>query len=267
MTRSRTARSISARFNTATPSPSPSKCEPRVHRWTGTIAASAVSGHVARDLVVGAIIVASRRVLLGYRHPARRYYPACWDVPGGHVQAGEHSQAALHRELREEIGIEVDLTERVADVRRVGDDYDMQLWIVRSWRGDITNQAPLEHAELRWFALHGLAGLPLADDRYLEVLTHALSTDDRSGGVADEPAIHQPPYGGHVPIQDVAAGDLGAGDVVRLDDPQAHRVERVLRVDARVVLELRAVGLEIAEAVRGTLPEDRLVTRLGTAAD
>jgi hypothetical protein len=70
-----------------------------------------------------------------------------------------------------------------------------------------------------------------------------------------------------VSIQDVAARDLGAGDVVRLDDPQAHRVERVVRVDARIVLELRPVGVEISETVRVTLPEGRLVTRLGTAAD
>ena len=35
----------------------------------------------------------------------------------------------------------------------------------------------------------------------------------------------------------------------------------------RVVLELRPVGLEISETVRVTLPEDSLVSRLGTAAD
>jgi hypothetical protein len=48
---------------------------------------------------------------------------------------------------------------------------------------------------------------------------------------------------------------------------EAHRVERMVRVGGRVVLELRPVGLEIAETVRVTLPEDRLVCRLGTAAD
>jgi hypothetical protein len=46
-----------------------------------------------------------------------------------------------------------------------------------------------------------------------------------------------------VPIQDVAAGDIAAGDVVRLDDPQAQRVQRAVHVDGRVVLELRPVGL------------------------
>src|SRR5262245_8315065 len=74
-------------------------------------------------------------------------------------------------------------------------------------------------------------------------------------------------YGGAVPIQDVAARDIAAGDVVRLDDPQAQRVERAVHVDGRVVLELRPVGLEVSETIRVTLPTDRLVSRLGTAAE
>jgi hypothetical protein len=75
------------------------------------------------------------------------------------------------------------------------------------------------------------------------------------------------PYGWAVPIQDVAARDIAAGDVVRLDDPQAQRVERAVHADGRVVLELRPVGLEVSETSRVTLPDDRLVSRLGTAAD
>jgi hypothetical protein len=74
-------------------------------------------------------------------------------------------------------------------------------------------------------------------------------------------------YGGHVPIEDVAAREIAAGDVVRLDDPQAQRVERAAHVDGQVVLELRPVGLEIWETVRVSLPEDSLVSRLGTLAE
>jgi hypothetical protein len=70
-----------------------------------------------------------------------------------------------------------------------------------------------------------------------------------------------------VPIEDVAARDIAAGDVVRLDDPQARRVERAVHVDGRIVLELRPVGLEIWETLRVSLPEDRLVSRLGAAAE
>ena len=68
-------------------------------------------------------------------------------------------------------------------------------------------------------------------------------------------------------MDEVAARDLQAGDVVRLDDPQAHRVERVVLADGRVVVELRPVGLDVADMVRLTLPVDRLVDGLGTAAE
>jgi hypothetical protein len=49
--------------------------------------------------------------------------------------------------------------------------------------------------------------------------------------------------------------------------PQAHRVERAVLVDGRVVVELRPVGLDVPDAVRVTLPVDRLVVRLGTIAE
>jgi hypothetical protein len=70
-----------------------------------------------------------------------------------------------------------------------------------------------------------------------------------------------------VPIQSLAARDIAAGDVVRLDDPQAQRLQRAVHVDGWVVLELRPVGLEVSETSRVTLPNDRLLSRIGTAAE
>lgn len=36
-----------------------------------------------------AALVLDAKVLLGHRHPARRWYPSCWDLIGGHVEVGE----------------------------------------------------------------------------------------------------------------------------------------------------------------------------------
>lgn len=77
----------------------------------------------------------------------------------------------------------------------------------------------------------------------------------------------QPSYRWDVAIEDVVAGDLRTGDLVRIDDPQAHRIQHLERSDGRIELTLRPVGLDISETVRLTLPEDRLVTRLGTAIE
>jgi hypothetical protein len=52
-----------------------------------------------------------------------------------------------------------------------------------------------------------------------------------------------------------------------LDDLQAHRGERAVVVEGRVVVELRPVGRDIADAVRVTLLADTVVDRLGTAGD
>jgi len=69
-------------------------------------------------------------------------------------------------------------------------------------------------------------------------------------------------YGRHVPIEDVAARDIVAGDVVRLDDRQAQRVERAVHVDGRVVLELRPVGLEVSpDVLDGTIQPGRVFDR------
>ena len=45
------------------------------------------------------------RALLVHRAPGRRWYPDCWDLPGGHVEDGETQAEALRRELGEELGV------------------------------------------------------------------------------------------------------------------------------------------------------------------
>ena len=62
----------------------------------------------ARVEVVAAIIIGpDGRFLLGQR-PAGKVYAGYWEFPGGKVEPGESSLAALTRELREELGIEVE---------------------------------------------------------------------------------------------------------------------------------------------------------------
>ncbi len=60
----------------------------------------------------GAIIERRGRILLARRGGPP--YAGTWDVPGGFVEAGEHPERALRRELREELGV------AVRDVRFAG---------------------------------------------------------------------------------------------------------------------------------------------------
>ena len=114
--------------------------------------------------VVAAAIVRNGSVLLCHRHPDRKWYPNVWDVPGGHIDAGESPLDALVRELREELGIEIDPT-RVVSVLRSSPkpDLDIEIWAVETWTGKITNAEPDEHDEISWFAAAELDDLELAD--------------------------------------------------------------------------------------------------------
>jgi 8-oxo-dGTP pyrophosphatase MutT (NUDIX family) len=119
--------------------------------------------------VVAGVLRRDGRVLLAHRSPDRRWYPGAWDLPGGHVGAGEQPSSALRRELREELGVEGDVVgEPFASVR--GRDFRMDIWVVDRWTGEPTNCAPDEHDALAWLSPDELGGLVLADHRLPELL-------------------------------------------------------------------------------------------------
>ena len=58
------------------------------------------------DVAVGVLINAQGEFLLTSR-PEGKVYAGYWEFPGGKLEAGESVEAALRRELIEEIGIEI----------------------------------------------------------------------------------------------------------------------------------------------------------------
>jgi 8-oxo-dGTP pyrophosphatase MutT (NUDIX family) len=124
-------------------------------------------------VVVAAALCRGDRVLLVHRSPHREWYPACWDLPGGHVEPGEQPRRALERELREELSIETVVQGPVlAQVR--GSDFRMDVWAISSWHGAPANQAPEEHDALDWFNEHELGSLQLSDPRLQMVVRAAI---------------------------------------------------------------------------------------------
>ena len=122
-------------------------------------------------VVAAALIDAEGRVLMA-RRPVGKQHGGLWEFPGGKVEPGETPQAALIRELREELGVEIDpdaLTP-TAFSESPGDRHLLLLlYRCRSWRGE---PRALDAAEIRWVAPGRLAELdmPPADRPLAEAL-------------------------------------------------------------------------------------------------
>lgn len=71
-------------------------------------------------LAVGTIVVRDGRVLLARR--GKMPGLGKWSVPGGAVDAGESLEDAARREIREECGIEVELTDTTEVIQRITRD-------------------------------------------------------------------------------------------------------------------------------------------------
>jgi 8-oxo-dGTP diphosphatase len=104
-----------------------------------------------RKLVVAGLIIGDDgRVLITQRR-ADQSLPLQWEFPGGKVEAGEAPVAALVRELREEIGVEVAVG-RIWDVlfhAYPAFDLVMLVYACRIVDGE---PRAVEVADLRWVA-------------------------------------------------------------------------------------------------------------------
>jgi 8-oxo-dGTP diphosphatase len=73
-----------------------------------------------------------------------------WEFPGGKVEAGEGEVAALVRECREELDVEVSVGERLGgDVVMHGDrgEWVLRVWLARIASGEVRL---VEHSDARW---------------------------------------------------------------------------------------------------------------------
>ena len=124
------------------------------------------SEHGARREVVGAAIVddlGRPSVLLSARRTEPSALAGGWEFPGGKVDPGEQHAEALRRELREELGVEVELGDHlVGPLDRggwpLGDEFVIWVWWASVTDGE---PQPLEdHDALRWLAREDLYAVP-----------------------------------------------------------------------------------------------------------
>lgn len=118
-------------------------------------------------------------MLLGRRSPAKKAWAGCWDIPGGHVEAGESLAVAFVREIEEEIGVVPRQFELIDErILRSGEQYG--IFRVDAWSGGEPALCNREHTELRWVtAVEACALRPLVLRSYPELFRTIGERQDR----------------------------------------------------------------------------------------
>jgi 8-oxo-dGTP diphosphatase len=108
-----------------------------------------------------AMVDTDGRVLMAQR-PEGKSLAGLWEFPGGKIETGESPEAALVRELKEELG--VDITEScLAPFTFASHSYEtfhlfMPLYLCRIWKGEPYGA---EGQILKWVYPHKMSQLPM----------------------------------------------------------------------------------------------------------
>ncbi len=111
-----------------------------------------------RHVVAGLILRGegeAREVLVCQRRPDQPM-GSKWEFPGGKVESGETAEAALARELNEELGITASIGRRLTTVRhsyRNGSTIEIQFFVVDDFKSELENRIFLD---MQWTSLSRL---------------------------------------------------------------------------------------------------------------
>jgi 8-oxo-dGTP diphosphatase len=130
------------------------------------------AGQRILTVVAVALLDADGRILLAQR-PEGKTLAGLWEFPGGKLEPGETPEAALVRELHEELGVDI-RTSCLAPLTFASYSYEafhllMPLYVCRQWRGKLTAR---EGQKLAWVRAARLRDYPMppADEPLIPIL-------------------------------------------------------------------------------------------------
>lgn len=112
--------------------------------------------------VVCAIIVRGELIMLAQRPPDKKL-GGLWEFPGGKVEPGESAETALHRELQEELGCTVRITQTLPPFVHAYDWGSIELIpFICELTAESSEPHPHEHTALVWVERSQLRNYNLA---------------------------------------------------------------------------------------------------------
>ena len=112
--------------------------------------------------VVAAALTNQAGEILLQKRPEGRQMAGLWEFPGGKVERGESPESALTRELKEELGIDVEPQNLIPFTfasEPLGDkNLLLLLYRCHSWLGQVE---ALDAAEIQWLLPQDMHGLPM----------------------------------------------------------------------------------------------------------
>lgn len=100
------------------------------------------------QVVIGIVFNANGAILIAKR-PPNKYKPGLWEFPGGKIEEGESSFAALQREFAEEVGVHIISAESWMKVEY---DYGDRVVLLDTWKITHFSGKPYgrENQEVLW---------------------------------------------------------------------------------------------------------------------
>jgi 8-oxo-dGTP diphosphatase len=127
--------------------------------------------------VVAVALINQANEIFVQKRPEGKPMAGLWEFPGGKVECHENPESALVRELKEELGIDIDPKNLAAGIfasEALGDkNLLLLLYICRDWDGD---PQPLESIEMQWVIIDQMRELamPPADGPFIDYLEQIL---------------------------------------------------------------------------------------------
>lgn len=123
------------------------------------------------EVAVGVIFNQARDKVLLSRRNANQHLAGYWEFPGGKIHLGENTDDALSRELVEELGITINGSQQLMQIKHDYHDKKVLLHVrqVLQWRGEPQG---LEQQQIEWVPVNELGNyrLPEANQSILNYL-------------------------------------------------------------------------------------------------